>query len=61
VAKCKYLTMQHVSRTASVVEVSASFIAVVFSVTVYNWMGKASGVRGRSKDASFNIRFEFCM
>ena len=47
--------------TVSVVVVSASFIAVVFSVTVYNWMGKVSGIKGRSKDTSGNIRFKFCV
>jgi hypothetical protein len=42
VAKCKYLTTQHVSQTASVIEVSASLIPTVSSVRVYAQMGKAS-------------------
>ena len=40
-----YLTTQHVSRSASVVEVSAFFIPIVFSITVYGGMGKVSGNR----------------
>jgi hypothetical protein len=35
VATCKYLTTHQVSKQASVVEVSASFIGIVFSVTFY--------------------------
>jgi hypothetical protein len=42
VAKCKYLTSQLVSQNASAVEVYATFILLVFSVTVCDKMGNVS-------------------
>ena len=59
-ATCKYLTTHQVSRPASVVQVSASFIGIIFSVTVYYWLGNVGQSRDVSKDVLCEVSLTFC-
>jgi hypothetical protein len=47
VAECEYLTVQLEYRSAAIIQVAASFSPVVFSVTLYDGMGKINENRDR--------------